>query len=72
MNKNLDIKLMLYGIALLIFSLFAKAIPNNGNADAFESILIVSGVFAPFIGLILCTVGLFMKNQNKDDNDIDD
>ena len=72
MNKNLDIKLMLYGIALIGYSLFAKAIPNNGYLNTGDTILVTMGVFAPFIGLILCTVGLFMKSKNKNDDSIDD
>lgn len=61
MNKNFGIKLQLMGIGLIGFIPFTLSI-QNGN-DIVSSIFATIGVFTPFIGVLLCIVGLFYKEK---------
>ena len=61
MKNNFGIKLQLMGIALIGFIPFTLSIQNGD--DFISSVFATIGVFTPFIGLILCIVGLFYKEK---------
>lgn len=68
MKNYLDIKLLLFGIALIAFFPYAWCLMESGEPDFFSSIFIAIGLFSPIIGLIFCIVGLFMKNKENKPN----
>ncbi len=68
MKNNIDIKLLLFGIALIAFFPYAWCLMENGEPDFFSNIIITIGLFSPIIGLIFCIVGLFMKNKENKPN----
>lgn len=61
MNKNFGIKLQLLGIGLLVYAVFSLGF--SGGEDFASTVIVFIGVFAPFIGLILCIAGLFYKGK---------
>lgn len=65
MRKNLGIKIMLFGIALIAYFPYAQAAMNDPDPGIFVSILIVIGTFSPIIGLVLCIIGLLYKKNEK-------
>ncbi len=61
MSKNLGIKLQLLGIGLLVYAVFALGF--SGGEDFASRVILFIGIFAPFIGIILCIAGLFHKDK---------
>ncbi len=62
MKKNLGIKLLLFGIALIIFSFYSLS--YDAGPHGFWNGLIVQSVYlSKFAGLILCIAGLFYKEK---------
>lgn len=61
MNKNFGIKLQLLGIGLLVFAVFSLGF--SGGEDFASRVITFIGIFAPFIGIILCISGLFHKEK---------
>ncbi len=65
MKNYINIKLLLFGIALIAFFPYAWCLMESGEPDFFSSIFIAIGLFSPIIGLIFCIMGLFMKNKEN-------
>lgn len=64
MKKNIGIKLILFGIALILFFFYSQSWQNTGEtASFFETIILTLGSFSPLIGIVLCTIGLFIKEK---------
>ena len=61
-----NIKMILFGIALILFGIFASILSGQaGDYDFLLTIIIGFGVFSPIVGLILCAVGFFRKDDNS-------
>lgn len=64
MKKNIDIKLILFGIALIAFFPYSQSFQNENEAVSFFSTIILTiGSFSPLIGIALCIIGLFIKEK---------
>ena len=67
MIKNTNIKLMLFGIALIVFFPYSERFMDT-NQDLFGNIIAGFGAFSPLIGLALCIAGLFVKDKENELN----
>lgn len=64
MKKNLGIKFILFGIALILFFFYAQSWQNTGEtASFFATIILTIGSFSPLVGIVLCVIGLFFKEK---------
>ncbi|MGN0535650.1 MAG: hypothetical protein ACI4IR_06605 [Eubacterium sp.] len=69
MKKNMGIKLQLLGIALIAFVNYAITFSGSSSTtNIFADIILSIGAFSPLVGLILCIVGFFFKD-NRDDSE---
>ena len=59
------IETILFGIAIILFGIASAAIVLITDWGIFDLL----AVFAPFIGLAVCVIGLFDKGYSKSDKD---
>lgn len=63
-EKCMGIKFILYGISLILFFFYAQSFQNTGEtASFFETIILTIGSFSPLVGIVLCAIGLFIKEK---------
>ncbi len=55
-----DIKTLLLGIALILFGIFCMEIVQDAPSSWLSF-----GVFLPFIGLAVCFIAMFMKDDSQ-------
>lgn len=59
--KLTSIKIMLFGIAIIAFSIAAGIVMNVGGDSFYKGLVSLCATFLPFVGLPICIIGLFMK-----------
>ena len=59
----MSMKKILFGIALILFSIFALELDKGSELPGIVEYIYV---FAPLIGLVFCFIGLFSKEPKED------
>lgn len=58
-RKKLDLKYMLFGLALILFGVFSSPFYGYDGSDIYLRVIEYVGLCTPPIGLVICIIGLF-------------
>lgn len=53
-------KIMHFGIALILFSIYAIGFKGGGES-VYESVIAIASAIFPLVGLLLCVISFFKK-----------
>lgn len=57
-------KLLLFGISLILFGIFAIQAGQISDPDIVLNIIVGIGTFSPIVGIVLCVIGFFRKDNS--------